>query len=115
MVCQLVHPTLGASMMVYTRAVTPTTDRTRPATSTGGAAGSRDVGTNSNPPTIATTAIGTLTRKIAPHQKFSSSQPPVIGPAATPTPTMAAHRPIALARGIGSGKMLVVKGRAVGQ
>ena len=31
MVWPLVHPTLGASMMVYTRAVTPIADRTRPA------------------------------------------------------------------------------------
>ena len=70
MVRPLVHPTLGASMMVYTRAVTPIADRTRPGPSTGGAAGSRDVGTNSSPPTIATAAIGTLTRKIEPHRSF---------------------------------------------
>ena len=115
MVRPLVHPTLGASMMVYTRAVTPIADRTRPGPSTGGDAGSRDVGTNSSPPTNATAAIGTLTRKIEPHQKFSSSQPPVMGPAATPTPTMAAHRPIALARGTGSVKMFVISARVAGK
>ena len=61
------------------------------------------------PPMIATAATGTLTMKIEPHEKCSSSQPPVIGPAATPTPTIAAHSPIALARFTGSGKMLVIR------
>ncbi len=64
---------------------------------------------------MATAAIGMLTMKIEPHQKCSSSQPPLIGPTATPTPTMAAHRPIALARGTGSVKMLVISPRVVGK
>ena len=64
---------------------------------------------------MASAATGTFTRKTEPHQKCSSSQPPVIGPAATPTPTMAAHRPIALARGIGSVKMLVINASVVGK
>ena len=64
---------------------------------------------------IATAATGTLTRKIEPHEKCSSSQPPVIGPAATPTPTMAAHSPMALARFTGSVKMLVISPRVVGK
>ena len=76
----------------------PAADRISPGMSTRGAAGSREVGTNKMPPTIATTAIGMFTMKIAPHQKCSSNQPPLIGPTATPTPTMAAHSPIALAR-----------------
>ncbi|CNL18432.1 Uncharacterised protein [Mycobacterium tuberculosis] len=56
-----------------------------------------------------------MTKKIEPHQKCSSSQPPLIGPTATPTPTMAAHTPIALARGAGSVKMLVISPRVVGK
>ena len=63
---------------------------------------------NSQPPMMATAAIGTLTRKTEPHEKCSSSQPPLIGPAATPTPTIAAHSPIAFARFTGSAKMFVI-------
>jgi hypothetical protein len=39
----------------------------------------------------------------------------VIGPTATPTPTMAAHSPIALARFTGSAKMLVINESVVGK
>src|SRR6185503_20738674 len=93
----------------------PIEDRIKPGTSTGGAAGSRDVGTNRTPPTIATAATGTLTMNTEPHEKCSNSQPPEIGPAATPTPTIAAHSPIALARFTGSVKMLVIKDSVVGK
>ncbi|GJN99873.1 hypothetical protein NJB1907f44_12360 [Mycobacterium marinum] len=64
---------------------------------------------------MAATAIGTFTKKIEPQEKCSSSQPPVIGPTATPTPTMAVHSPIALARGTGSVKMLVINPSVVGK
>ena len=67
------------------------------------------------PPTMASTATGMFTMKIEPHQKCSSSQPPLIGPTATPTPTMAAHSPIALARGTGSVKILVISPSVVGK
>src|SRR6202008_3573933 len=90
-------------------------DRIRPGRSMGGAAGSRDVGTNSQPPRMATAATGTLTMNIEPHEKCSSSQPPEIGPAATPTPTIAAHSPMAFARFTGSVKMLVINERVVGK
>src|SRR5271156_2365961 len=90
-------------------------DRKNPGTSTRGADGSREVGTNRIPPMIATAATGTLTMKIEPQEKCSRSQPPVIGPTATPTPTMAAHSPIALARFTGSAKMLVINESVVGK
>ena len=64
---------------------------------------------------MATAATGTLTMNTEPHEKCSSSQPPEIGPAATPTPTIAAHSPIALARFTGSVKMLVINDRVVGK
>ena len=64
---------------------------------------------------MASAAMGMFTMKIEPHQKCSSSQPPLIGPTATPTPTMAAHSPIALARGTGSVKMLVISPSVVGK
>src|ERR1700738_4760146 len=67
----LLHPQVGAWMTVYTSAVTPIVDRISPPISTGGASGSRDVGTNNRPPTIAIAAIGTFTKKIEPHQKCS--------------------------------------------
>ena len=70
---------------------------------------------NSTPPMMATAATGTLTMNTEPHEKCSSSQPPEIGPAATPTPTIAAHSPIAFARFTGSVKMLVISDRVVGK
>ena len=81
----------------------------------GGVAGSREVGMNSQPPMTATAAIGRLTRKIEPQSKCSSNQPPLIGPTATPTPTMAAHSPIALARCAGWVKMLVISASVAGK
>src|SRR5882757_6308306 len=102
-------------MTVYTSAVMPIEDRITPGRSTGGAAGSREVGTNRTPPMMATAATGTLTMNTEPQEKCSSSQPPEIGPAATPTPTIAAHSPIAFARFTGSAKMLVISDRVVGK
>ena len=52
--------------------------------------------------TSATATIGTLTRKIEPHQKYFSSRPPVIGPSAMATPDAPAQMPIALGRSRGS-------------
>ena len=49
---------------------------------------------------IATAAAGTMARKMLPHQKCSSSQPPTIGPNATAIPVVAPHTPIALARSV---------------
>ena len=64
---------------------------------------------------MAIAAIGTLTMNTEPQEKCSSSQPPEIGPAATPTPTIAAHRPMAFARFTGSAKMFVINDRVVGK
>ena len=50
---------------------------------------------------------GRLIRKTEPHQKCSSSQPPVTGPMATPRPETPAQMPMALARSAGSVKTLV--------
>ena len=50
-----------------------------------------------------------------PHQKCSSSQPPVIGPAATATPLTALQMPIALARSPGSRNMLVMIASVAGK
>ncbi len=50
---------------------------------------------------------GTLTKKIEPQEKCSSSSPPITGPSAPLAPATAAHTPIARARSRGSWKMLV--------
>ena len=63
-----------------------------------GGRGSRDVGTQTATSTIATAATGAIAKNTLPHQKCSRSQPPTIGPKATPIPTVAPHTPIALAR-----------------
>ena len=48
--------------------------------------------------------MGTLTRKIEPHQKFASSAPPAIGPMAMPRPMVPPQAPMARARAVGSRK-----------
>lgn len=58
--------------------------------------------------------MGTLTKKTEPHQKCSSSQPPVMGPRATARPAVPAQMPMALARSDGSLKTLVRMARVAG-
>ncbi len=50
-------------------------------------------------------ATGTLIRKTEPHQKYSSSTPPIRGPTAAPLEATAPHRPIAMARSLSSLKV----------
>ena len=50
------------------------------------------------------TAAGAIARNALPHQKCSSSQPPTIGPNATPMPVVAPQIPMAFARSVRSGK-----------
>src|SRR5205814_9222574 len=64
-----VQPCDGASMIAHSSAVIPAIDRTAPIGSSFDAAGSFDSGTNAYPATNPITTIGTLTRKIEPHQK----------------------------------------------
>ena len=56
--------------------------------------------------TNATAMTGTLIISTEPHQKCSSSQPPVTGPRATATPAVAAQMAMAIARSLGAGKTL---------
>src|SRR5439155_4212938 len=92
------HPQFGPWMMPSTRAAMPVLDSTTPRQSMGGAAASLDVGTTDAITAAMPAATGAMNRKTLPHQKCPSSHPPTIGPAATPTPVVAPHRPIALAR-----------------
>jgi hypothetical protein len=63
---------------------------------------SREVGTRRPTSTIATAMIGTLTRKMEPHEKYFSSSPPLTGPSATARPLVAAHTEMAMARCLGA-------------
>jgi hypothetical protein len=56
-----------------------------------------------------------LMQKTDPHQKFSSSQPLVMGPAATAMPLTALHTPMAAARSRVSRKTLVRIARVAGK
>ncbi len=58
--------------------------------------GSRESGTSQVIRTSATITMGTLMRKTEPHQKWSRSAPPVIGPMAMARPTPPAQMPMAL-------------------
>ncbi len=52
--------------------------------------------------------IGTFTMNTEPHQKCSSSTPPVMGPRPTPSADTPAHTPIARPRSAGSVKTFVM-------
>ena len=97
-----VQPCSGASMIAHTKTTRPAPERAAPVQSMRRATGSRDSGTSLRPATTATAVSGTLTMKIDPHQKWSSSTPPTTGPSATPSPAVAAQRPMATARSRGS-------------
>ena len=109
------QPNSGASMIVKTSAVIDVIDSSRPRRSIRGTFRSRDSGTTRNVAMTVMITIGTLMKKTEPHQKFSSSQPPLIGPAATPTPLVALHIPMALARSEVSVNMLVMMARVAGK
>ncbi len=100
-----VHPRLGASMIAHRRSPRPATDRPAPTGSGRVAAGFLESGTRTRAPTNPKTAIGTLTRKIDPHQNLESSRPPAMGPMAMPSPMVPAQVPMARARSWGSRKM----------
>ena len=51
---------------------------------------------------------GTLIRKTEPHQKWSSSSPPTIGPTAMATPTAEAQMPMARGRSRGSNTLVMM-------
>ncbi len=110
-----VQPFPGASMSDQTRSVTPAIDSATPGRSSLGASGSRERGTRSMAPTIPASATGTFTRNTEPHEKCSSSQPPEIGPSATPTPAIAVQIPIAAARSRGSVNTLTTSASVAGK
>ena len=64
--------------------------------------------------TRATMTTGTLIISTEPHQKCSSSQPPVTGPRATARPAVAAHTAMATARSLATVKTLTRIARVAG-
>ena len=80
-----------------------------------GASGSRLSGTRSTTKAIATRAMGSLARKVLPHQYCSSSAQPVMGPKATARPVLAPHSPMALARATRSRNTWVRIDKVVGK
>ena len=86
----------------------PAMDRTAPARSGALAFAFLESGTSQTAASRPTAAMGTLMRKTEPHQKRASSRPPMIGPRATPTPLVPAHRPIARWRSAGLANMLLM-------
>ncbi len=93
----------------------PAIDNPSPATSSFGARGSREFGTNQIAPATAAITIGTFTRNTDPHEKCSRSQPPEMGPSATPTPVTAVQIPIAAARSRASVKTFTAIASVVGK
>ena len=102
-------------MIVKTSAPIEAIESPRPTRSRRGVWRSFDSGTNASAAPMATMATGTLTKKTEPHQKCSSNQPPVMGPAATPMPLTALQIPMALARSRASVKTLVMMASVAGK
>ena len=109
------QPHSGASMIENTSVEIAAIESTTPAPSRRGASCSFDSGTTNQAAITTTATTGTFTKNTEPHQKCSSSQPPVIGPAATAMPLTALQMPIALARSLGSRNTLVMIARVAGK
>ena len=79
----------------------PAIDKSAPSGSSGARRFSLADGTRNAPAISATATTKTLVRKIAPHQKCSSSNPLVTPPSAAPTPANVAQIAIAFGRSLG--------------
>ena len=110
-----VQPHVGASMIAQMTKPTPAAESTSPRKSMGPMFGSRDSGSKNAPSTIAMMATGMLTMKMDPQEKCSRSRPPVMGPIATATPTIAVQMPMAAARSLGSVNTLTRIARVAGK
>ena len=109
------QPHCGPSMMASTNIVIPTVEISTPRMSKRRPATLGSRGIRNPPATRVTMTIGTLTRKMDPYQKCSSSAPPTIGPKATAIPDVAPQMPRAFCRSDGSGKTLVRMARLAGK
>ncbi|GAA3300931.1 hypothetical protein GCM10020295_42930 [Streptomyces cinereospinus] len=99
-------------MIASTSAVMPTVESSAPSRSGRSPRGFFDSGTSATTATRPSATTGRLIRKIAPHQKWSSTNPPISGPAAKPSALTALQMPIA--RGCSSGaKICIATARVV--
>jgi hypothetical protein len=89
-------------------------DITALVTSARPAFGSRNSGRSRGPSSRSTAITGTLIRKTEPHQKFSSSRPPVSSPIGPPAAKAAPHRLIAVVRCRASWNMFRMSERVEG-
>src|SRR5258707_3341464 len=92
------QPQLGAWMIPNTSVPMAALESPKPAKSRAGTAGSFEDGTRNATSPDTTAATRTMKRNTLPHQNSSNSQPPTIGPPATPMPVVAPQNPIALPR-----------------
>src|ERR1700733_13254249 len=89
-------------MMDQSRRPKPRIERMAPPGSGRSAVGFFEFGTNSTAPTNAAMTMGTLTRKMEPHQNRASNKPPAMGPMAMPRPMVPPQAPMAFALSLGS-------------
>ncbi len=78
------------------------------------ASGSRASGSTSGPSTSSNSITGTPSRNTEPHQKYSSSAPPISGPIALPTEKPETQTPIATERWAGSANMVRISASVEG-
>ncbi len=97
------QPRVGASVIAWMRAPSPAAVSAVETASTLGEEGCRVSGSRKTQAAMPIAAIGTLTRKTEPHQKWSSSQPPMIGPSGRPSADAADMMPTSLVRSCGAG------------
>ncbi len=107
------HPYSGPWMRPKTSDPRAAADRTLPTGSSGWPRVSRDVGTTVTTRTNSRTAMGTFTKKIEPHQKYSRSSPADRIPSAPPAPAKPAQMAMARLRSW-AGKTVVRMDRVAG-
>ena len=108
------QPLDGASIVVQTNNPMPAIEPNAPIGSNRPGWALRLSGTTRRPASRAMTATGTLTHNTAPHEKCSSSRPPVTGPSATPRPVTPDQMPMAPARSCASVKVELSRARVAG-
>src|SRR5918994_1249807 len=97
----LVQPASTPSMSANTTPVSATVESATPGTSSGGAPGRRDSGSQRSPSGAASSTNGTLTRNTQRQPATSTSTPPTTGPRASPSPATADQTPKAFGRSSG--------------
>ncbi len=96
------QPCSGPEMIAKTTAVMPIVESSAPSRSGRSPWPFFDSGTSRATATRPIRATGMLMRKIAPHQKWSRTNPPNSGPAAKPREETVDQMPIALTRSVSS-------------